>query len=219
MMNHRTARTAGFSVMEAIIVLAITSLALTLVFTIGSRASEMGFRLGRRALGVADSQIASDSFRAIIGGIELPPFDIPKSVSDSENVSFSGDAHQLSGRLIAARATPCSQIGPVGHVTLSIRFAGGHALLQCNLTNRPAVLVADLGTGPAEFSYSTDGSNFADQVSVVAGIPVTGDPGPQAQYRKVYVRLANVDGSIQMIAIADTGRPINWNIFDPKSVF
>jgi hypothetical protein len=179
----------------------------------------MGFRLGRRALGVADTQIASDSFRALVNGIELPPYDVPKDASNGEDVAFHGDGQQLTGRLIAPRATPCAPPGPAGLVTLSIRSSGGHSLLQCNLTNSPAILLYDLGSEPASFSYSEDGSNFSSEWSAVPGIPGTGDPGAAAQYRKIYIRLANASGSVQMLALASTGRPITWSVFDPKRLF
>ena len=209
-------RVAGFSVMEAIIVLAITGLALTLVFSIGSRASETGFRLGRRALGVADTEISTDSFRSLVEGIVLPPFDMPVDETTASQ-AFHGDAQTLTGALVAPRATACSEAGPEGRVTLTIGTSGSHTALLCSVQGRPAVMIADLGLKPARFSYSTDGLNYADSWNALPGPPATGMPGPNAQFRRVFVHLANDDGTVQAVALASTGRPVSWAVFDHLS--
>ncbi len=218
-MGRRVSRVGGFSVMEAIIVLAITGLALTLVFSIGSRASEMGFRLGRRALGVADSQIATDSFRVLVSGIALPPFDMPAAAPDGVDYAFRGNATHFEGVLVSTRATPCVGAGPAGRVSLSLDFQQGHAGLGCALPGRAPVQIADLGPAPARFSYSVDGAEFTDAITLSAGPPASGMPGPDAQLRRVFIRLSNADGSVQTVALATSGRPIPWAVFDPRTAF
>jgi hypothetical protein len=209
----------GFSVLEAIIVLAITGVALSLIFSIGSRASEMGFRLGRRALGVADSQIATDSYRALIGGLVLPPYDMPPGAAYGQDISFSGESNTVSGWLVASRATPCSPLGPQGKVVLSIGTSGAHSALFCTIRGGAPVLIADLGPTPAKFSYSTDGQEFTGSWTATPGPPSSGAPSPSAQARQVYVRLSNDEGSVDSVALATSGRPIPWAVFDPKIAF
>ena len=46
-------RSAGFSLIEALIVLLVAGMALMLVFSIGGESARTGFRLGRRALAAA----------------------------------------------------------------------------------------------------------------------------------------------------------------------
>jgi hypothetical protein len=209
----------GFSVLEAIIVLAITGLALSLIFSIGSRASEMGFRLGRRALGVADSQISTESYRTLIEGFVLPPYDMPLGAANGEDISFSGDSKTVSGWLVASRATPCSPLGPQGKAVLSIGTSGAHSALFCTIRGGAPVLIADLGSTSAKFSYSTDGQEFADTWSATPGPAASGVISPSAQARRVYVRLSNEEGSLQSVALATSGRPIPWAVFDPKIAF
>ena len=48
---------AGFSILEAIIALAITGFAMTVVLSIGTRGSQMGFGLGNRILSATDDQM------------------------------------------------------------------------------------------------------------------------------------------------------------------
>ncbi|HRD29948.1 MAG TPA: hypothetical protein PLO65_16750, partial [Caulobacter sp.] len=62
--SHRS----GFSVLEAIIVLAISGTALLLVFEMGVSGSQRGFRLGNQALSAADAEPGAGSLRAIIRG-------------------------------------------------------------------------------------------------------------------------------------------------------
>ena len=77
LINVRRSR-SGFSVLEAMIALVITGLALTLIFSIGNRASTNGFSLGRRVLGVTDQQIETLSIGALLRGFTVPgPLDLP----------------------------------------------------------------------------------------------------------------------------------------------
>jgi hypothetical protein len=211
-------RRDGFSVLEAIIVLAITGMALTLIFSIGSRASDVGFRLGRRALSVADSQVATDSFHSLVNGIWIPPFEMPADANTGGDLSFQGNATTLSGVLVSSRATPCAGPGPSGRITLTIGKAAGHVALLCVVGDHPPIMIADLGLQPAQFSYSENGSAFVDHWSVQPGQPANQLANPNSPIRDVVVRLSNADGSVQTLAVATSGRPIPWSVFDPRVV-
>ena len=63
----------GFSLIEALVVLVVTGAALMLVFSVGARSTEIAFRLGRRALDLADRQVSTDALRVMIRGLEAPP--------------------------------------------------------------------------------------------------------------------------------------------------
>jgi hypothetical protein len=52
---------AGFSLIEAAIMLAVAGMALMLIFAVATRSSQQGFRLGRNALAVADRELADDA--------------------------------------------------------------------------------------------------------------------------------------------------------------
>ena len=209
-------RVGGFSVLEAIIVLAITGLALTLVFSIGSRGSEMGFRLGRRALSITESQIAKDSIHTVIGGFVLPPLD-RRLDATSNGINFSGDERTIAGLVVASRATPCASAGIAGRVTLKIIRERGHSILICQAQGRNPVSLSDLGLNQARFRYSEDGTTFADHWEVKAGEPVPAMRKPSAQERAVFIEIANDDGSVLVATRASSGRPIPWLVFDPSA--
>ena len=69
----QTARRAGFSLIEALVVLAIGGMALAVIFSIGIKAGDTGFSLGRRAMSVADADVAISDLRAIIRSLSLRP--------------------------------------------------------------------------------------------------------------------------------------------------
>lgn len=69
----QTARRSGFSLIEALVVLAIGGMALAVIFSIGIKAGDSGFSLGRRAMSVADADVAVSDLRSIIRSVSVRP--------------------------------------------------------------------------------------------------------------------------------------------------
>lgn len=202
-------RVAGFSVLEAVIVLAITGLALTIVFSIGSRASEMGFRLGRRVLDISDSEIATLGFHTVVSSMVAPSSSDAAPGEKYSPPSLVGDPQHLEAEAITDRKTTCGAEGELGLVKLTVQNAPARAVLYCQAGSGPSVPLLDLGKHTVSFSYSTDGETWTDTVTVHPGKP----PGVDAEGFKrgvpktVFVRLSSTDGAVTLVERAWSGRP------------
>ena len=81
---------AGFSVVEALVVLVISVMAILLAFAAARHAAGIGFRLGRGALDEADGSPNEAGLRALIAGLDVAPRGVdPKAV---DLPGFAGDA-------------------------------------------------------------------------------------------------------------------------------
>jgi hypothetical protein len=208
--GRRSKRVAGFSVLEAVIVLAITGMALTIVFSIGSRASEMGFRLGRSVLAVGDNEIARESFHNLVGGLI-----VPSTVDAAAGVTYAppslrGDALHFQAGEIAGRSTPCSSQGPSGLIEFFL-VGGPQAELQCQVAGGAKVRLMAFKDHPAKFSYSLDGLNWTETVQIDPGLVKTADLNarPLTGFgRTLFIKVASDDGSVLIVERASTGRPV-----------
>ncbi len=194
-----TARRAGFSLIEALIVLVVAGAALMLIFSVGIRSTEIAFRLGRRALDVADRQVSSDALRTIVRGLEISP----TGSTPRGDAVVTGDARTLSGPTVLSAATPCAGAGPA-RVTVRLEHDAAGDILTCQAGAGPARRLADLRPRRAAFSYSEDGVSWrsawrADEGALTA--PTT------PRERSVHVRLATDDGWIEIVERATSGRP------------
>lgn len=220
----------GFSVLEAVIVLAITAVALSLIFSIGSRASDQGFRLGRRALSASDSQVASDSLRAAINGIVLPRPVEPQRPGFA-STPFHGDATHWSSSVVFDRATPCGPAGPYALVTFSIVHGGRRSALLCDVGDGHPRELVDFGESTPEISYSTDGTSWSSTADFASiGLTPTSRSfgennktptgfeaafiGPQS--RRLFIRVSTTDGRFEVADNAFSGRPLAVAVLDPS---
>jgi prepilin-type N-terminal cleavage/methylation domain-containing protein len=144
-------RQRGFSILESLIVLAITALALTLVYSIGARATDAAFRIGRHALGAADARIDVLSVRAAIDALRVPPADGAEKLDQN----FSAQAQSLSGAATFERATPCAGAGPVADLTLTLHQDKGATTLFCSVNPGVQIALGSIG-GTAKLEYSED---------------------------------------------------------------
>jgi len=202
----RSRARTGFSLIEALVVLAIGSMALVLIFSIGRSASENGFRLGRGALAAADNEIAVADARTAIGSLLIRPV---ATIRDPERQAVTGDAASIEGEAVMRRATACAPRGWQGRLRLVIEPVGGRPALVCLVGNRSVRLMM-LSQGAA-FSYSSDGVVWT---STWTNAPETGSSSttaPPLESAFVYVRLANPGGPDIMETVS-SGFPSNWFI-------
>jgi hypothetical protein len=207
----------GFTLIEAILVLAITSLTIGVIFTIGARGGSTVLRLGNRALDVADTQLARDTFRSVVDSLVVPAMTTRAQSeggleADAEDTSLTGDPTQLSAQWLAKRTTACGAAGAAGRLTLALTNSAGRTVLSCQVDEAEPVTLIDLGERPVRFQYSEDGTTWVDEWIVEAGQPVMDAAEPNAELRRVYVRLVSNDGLADLLALASSGRALNPGI-------
>lgn len=196
----------GFSLIEALVVLAIGSMALALIFSIGRSASDNGFRLGRNALTAADNEIAVSDARTAIASLLIRPVAV---INDPERQAIMGTATSIEGEAVMRRATACAPRGWQGRLRLSIEPVGGRPALFCHAGPKSVRLML-LGPG-ATFSYSTDGVLWVP-VWTNAPAAATGIvTAPPLESATVYLRLTNPGGP-DIMETASTGFPSSWFI-------
>jgi len=196
-----TARRGGFSLIEALVVLAVAGAALMLIFSVGVRSSEIAFRLGRRALDLADRQVSTEALRALVRGLVIPPAgaEAQTAVGDA-----AGTPRGFAGPAILATATPCAASGPSARIVVSLIGDANGDVVACQADNGPTVVLADLRPRRARFSFSEDGLRWRESWRVT---PDLLDRARPAREQGVYVRLATDDGRIEVIERAASGRP------------
>jgi hypothetical protein len=210
-------RVAGFTLFEALIALAVTGLAVGVMLDVGMRGVATGFRLGGRAVDRANQQVSLEALRDTIDSLVLPPIAVSSAAAEAETDeaeaegegdTFDGEATTLTAYVIAARDTPCLPVGGQGKLTLTITVEGGRTLVACQLGEEDSITLANLSWPDATFSYSEDGTEWTDTWVVTRGETVEQAIVPDAELRKVYVRIASSDGANELIGLASSGRAL-----------
>jgi len=192
--------TAGFSLIEALIVLVVAGFALMLVFSIGGQAARTGFALGRRALTVADGEVSQDELRALVGALVVPPAGVDPAKLKLD--PFVGDAHGFAADAILTRPGLCGPAGPAGQLRIAIDPQPDGDLVTCQARGQTPIVVADLRPRRARFAYSADGATWADAWSP----PPTAPHAPAAAL-SVFIRLYSDDGRVEWVDRATSGPP------------
>ena len=199
--RSNTAGRGGFSLIEALVVLAVAGAALILIFSVGVRSSEIAFRLGRRALDLADRQVSTDALRALVRGLVVPPTGPGTRTGLSDS---AGTSRGFVGPAILATATPCAPSGPSARIAVSLVGDAKGDVVACQADDGPTVVLADLRPRRARFSFSEDGVRWRESWRATPDLLDRVRP-PREQ--GVYVRLATDDGRIEVIERATSGRP------------
>lgn len=209
---------AGFSILEAIIALAITGFAMTVVLSIGTRGSQMGFGLGNRILSTTDDQMRDLTLQSVVSSMIVPsslllyrpPTDFRATAftkPDGDNpLPLEGDAQHLVGSGLLKRDTACGDQGPVGRLELGLETMEGKTLLVCRVDAKPPKTLMNMGVSRASFAYSRDGVTWTDRVSITPGAPPNA-LSERGKGRVLFVRIATEDGKTLIVAKADSGRP------------
>lgn len=200
-MTQRSPR-AGFSLIEALVVLAISGMALAIIFSIGVKAGDSGFALGRRAMSSADLDVAMEDTRSLIRSIDVRP---ARTFTPGVDRPFAGGPEKFEGDVVMERATGCGPAGWAGRLTLAVEPAGNGRALICRAGSRETVLVRTPDP-KAALSYSNDGRVW------VASL--TNQPGEGAGFRALtaltlYVRFNGGPGA-DILDMASSGRPESW---------
>jgi type II secretory pathway pseudopilin PulG len=191
----------GFSLIEALVVLAVAGAALMLIFSVGLRSTEIAFRLGRRALDVADRQLATDALRTVVRGLDVAPSGAVPRLGGS---TLAGDSRGFAGSAVLAAATPCAGSGLLARVTIALVGDASGDIVTCRADGQPATRLVDLRPRRARFSYSEDGRTWRE---TWRDLPALTAAAQRPRERTVYVRLATDDGRVEVVERATSGRP------------
>ena len=204
-------RRSGFSLIEALVVLAIGGMALAVIFSIGIKAGDTGFALGRRAMAAADQDVAVGDLRVILRSFDLRP---PQLIQEGVDSPLVGTADRLQGQVVLEQATACAPQGWAGLLTLSIQpHKGGGAGLYCQVGDREVVLMTWPRERPVGFSYSTDRETWVDQFSTpTERAPLEDDLLSQT----LWIRLASETAG-DVIEETSSGQPDRWVRFDVQA--
>jgi type II secretory pathway pseudopilin PulG len=205
---------AGFTLIEAVVALAVTAMTCSILFAIGARGGQTVLRLGNRALETADSQLARDTYRSVIESLVVPGLTTVTQAQGGVDMtdvdtSLTGDAGSVSAKWLGLRSTACGAAGDSGRMVLTLATVNSHSVVTCQLDDGQAINLLDLGPREAHFEYSEDGETWTDSWTVEAGEPVENALNPSAELRRVYVRLASTDGAADLVALTTSGRDIN----------
>jgi len=194
-------RRAGFSLIEALVVLAVGGLALAVIFSIGTKAGDTGFKLGRGAMAAADRDVAVGDVRATVRSIALRP---PATFLPDIDRPMDGQAQRLEAEVVMERATQCAPQGWTGRLVLEIANQGGERVLTCQAGDRPRTRLMTLSPGQAGFSYSTDGVLWTP---AYANTPAPRGEGPLAPVN-LWVRVSTP--GLDIVELATSGQPETW---------
>ena len=183
-------------------VLAIGGMALAIIFSIGVKAGDTGFGLGRRAMAASEADVAASDLRTIIRSIALRP---SRTILSGIDQPFTGDEQKLASDVVMERATQCAPEGWAGRLTLEIQTRGAGSALVCTAGDRTSTLVVVPSPGAA-FSYSRDGSKWSRNFSAAQSAQSAFE---QPRSETVWVRFA-ARPIIDIVESASSGRPEAW---------
>lgn len=198
MTRRPSRRRAGFSLAEALVVLAITSTLLILLFSVATRATGAGFRLADRALVASDRAVGTESLRVLLRGVRLPgqkPSDPP----------FLGADQTLQAAISPLRSTACTGAAPTPAVRLQLVRTGERTRLVCaSPDSAQAVVLLDLGPHQAAFFYALAGRGWGSSLTARARPPAQGaTPTAAPPPARLWIRLATDDGGFELIEAVD----------------
>ncbi len=190
----------GFSLVETLVVLAITAVLLVLVFSVAGRMAQGGFRLAGRSLDAADRRVGTEALRTLVRGVRLPG-------RRPDAPGFSGGPQGFTAAVVPARATACTGPAPAPEVTVRLSGEGGRTRLVCRAAGGGAAVLLDLGPHPAAFSYALAGRAWTDRLTAAPPPPRrAGDPPPPAPSpQRLWIRLAAADGAFELVEALDPG--------------
>lgn len=195
---------AGFSLIEATVVLAVAGMALMLIFATATRASQQGFRLGRLALDIADAEIAEESLRDLVEGLEIEPW--PPAPPIEGRARFEGSATALQGPAVLARGGVCAPAGPVAVLRVEIQRTAAGDRVVCRAGGRTALLMETKAR--AVFAYSEDGRRWTSAWTDRSPIGPVAAPAERQRSRRLMVRLMTLDGRLDVVASTERRRPV-----------
>lgn len=183
-------------------VLAIGGMAVAIVFSLGMKAGDTGFALGRRAMSAADADISIANIRTIVQSLALRP---PAMAVTGIDTPVTGEPDRLAGPVVMKRATPCAPQGWAGEISLAIVDNDGGQIVTCTAAGRTVTLMT-FPRGRAGFTFSSDGRAWAPRYS--SDPTAFADP-TQLRYLRLFVRL-DAPGQVDVLDTVTSGPMQRW---------
>jgi prepilin-type N-terminal cleavage/methylation domain-containing protein len=194
----------GFSILESIIVLAVTALALTLIYSIGAKATDAAFRLGRHALAASDQQVDLESTREALRAFTIP-------AADGQEREFGGlraQTDQMSGPAVLWRDTPCGPAGPVAGLTLALVSDQTSTKVTCSIADRSPVVIGTLpGAGAMLQYFAKDATDWSPSWAPDIGSSLLESEVEAPSRRVLYVRIVDGHGRVYLLERLASGPP------------
>ncbi len=182
--------------------LAIGGMALAIIFSIGTKAGDTGFALGRRAMAAADADISIADFRTIVQSVALRP---PALAITQVDVPVIGEPDRLTAPVVMKRATACAPQGWSGVLTIRLEDRDGGQALVCSAGDRTVDLMT-YPRGRAGFTFSSDGREWTPRYS--SDPTAFADP-TVLRYLRLYVRL-DVPQEVDVVDGVTSGPMQRW---------
>ena len=147
---------SGFSIIEAIVVLLIGGMILSLILPIASRSTADNLRIGMRGLDNFSVSISEQLFRRLASAV-VPPDARPFEPAPTNTVSGTPQEARFSVR--SPDAVFCAPEGQTTNIVLKIEPQGDGGRLVCEALSRQ-VEVLQWASGAGQFAYSPDGSRW-----------------------------------------------------------
>lgn len=206
----RADRHSGFSLIEALVVLAIGGMALAIIFSIGTKAGDTGFSLGRRAMAAADTDLATSDLRSILRSVLVRP---RLGFIPDLDTPVEGAIDRLEADVVMERATQCAPQGWSGRLTLRFNPADGGQALVCEAGRRSSRLALLRGQN-ARFAYSTDaGQTWSDTYSDRP--QGSASENDLLNSSEVMIRLFSPP-DLDVVETVSSGAPIRWRHRDAE---
>ncbi len=208
-------RKAGFSLLEAIIALAIGALVLSAVFAFSRSYVDNAGRLVRNAGVAADVRVAQTTFQALLGGVQAERFR-----PDDPEPPIRGAATELAFISASDRAAGCMRWPGRDRIVLTIEADASRGQLVCAVPDAPdryeAVIHAWTGTG-ARFRYLAANGRWSEAWPPNAGTGTVSEPSLASYPRAVALEWPTIRGERRLwIAAVNPGpvRPLNEGEMD-----
>ncbi len=186
----------GFSLVEALIVLSITSVLLILLFSVSTGGVRAGFHVAARADVVQERLVGTEALRVLLRAVRLPE-------RGRSTTPFVGDGDGFTAAVTPGRPTPCGSGGPSA-LAMRLDRTGGRTRLICARPDGKATVLLDLGASPATFSYALAGRPWSDRLASVLPPERPGAaPIPAVARPRLWLRLSAADGP-EVLEEADT---------------
>jgi prepilin-type N-terminal cleavage/methylation domain-containing protein len=141
--------TAGFTLVETLIALAISALVVALVLPMTTAGARRNVRLAERETFLAEQARAEAAFGAVLNEALLP----------AKGAAAQGSRQQLAVQVEGRSFPPCGSSARRGPARFFVQKLGEGGRLICELGGRPMELLRwQAGTGG--FDYSTDGQQW-----------------------------------------------------------
>lgn len=177
-------------------------MALAVIFTIGTKAGDTGFGLGRRAIAASETDISISDLRSLIRSVALRP---PATFRTQGGAPVLGQSERFEAEVVMERANQCAPLGWAGQMVLTVASGRGTRQLICEAGGRATVLF-DLGAGSGSFSYSRDGRTWTPTYT---NLPRDSVDATDLRSETVWVRFAS-PAIGDVVEVASSGAPDAW---------